>query len=99
MAYLSGANNDAMVNRLVSQGFIRSAEVEQAFRVVDRGEFVPDDKRPQAYNDTALTSDKNIHISGMMCFVLSVCLSVCVCLSICLSVCLSVVCVCPHHDY
>lgn len=54
-----------MVNRLVSQGFIRSAEVEQAFRVVDRGEFVPEEKRAQAYNDAPVTNDKNIHVSGM----------------------------------
>ena len=64
MLVVIGANNDAMVNRLVAQGFIISAEVEQAFRVVDRGEFIPDDRKAQAYNDAMVINDRHFKTSG-----------------------------------
>ena len=47
----AGVNHDALANRLVAIGAIKTAEVEQAFRAVDRALFVPESRRSIAYAD------------------------------------------------
>ncbi|KAM3570477.1 hypothetical protein VYU27_007448, partial [Nannochloropsis oceanica] len=52
MAYRSsGANNDELVENLKSFGIIHTPRVYQALRHVDRGEFMPEEHRSQAYQD------------------------------------------------
>ncbi|QKQ98117.1 methyltransferase domain-containing protein [Candidatus Nanohaloarchaea archaeon] len=47
-------SNDEMVDRLVERGIIESDRVEQAFRNVDRKDFVPEPHKDKAYADTPL---------------------------------------------
>ncbi len=47
-------SNDALVEYLKGVGAIRTKEVEEAFRAVDRALFVPEEERELAYEDTAL---------------------------------------------
>lgn len=47
-------SNRELVDYLKRRGRIRSPEVEQAFRNVDRGNFVPDGQENRAYEDTPL---------------------------------------------
>eukprot|EP00118_Oscarella_pearsei_P016712 m.161335 g.161335 ORF g.161335 m.161335 type:complete len:96 (+) comp38815_c0_seq6:107-394(+) len=63
MSFFPGVNHDALVNRLVSIGAIKSPEVEQAFRAVDRALFVPESRRAVAYADQAVHVD-DIHMSA-----------------------------------
>jgi protein-L-isoaspartate(D-aspartate) O-methyltransferase len=46
--------NDALIASLKSAEVIKSAEVEEAFRAIDRVRFVPKNLKPSAYWDTAL---------------------------------------------
>ena len=59
----AGVNRDALVNRLVAIGAIKTAEVEQAFRAVDRALFVPESRRSIAYADQAIHAGE-IHMSA-----------------------------------
>jgi len=59
----SGTTNDEMVNNLKRFGVISSATVENAFRNVDRGFFVPDSDMQRAYADQPL-KDGNVHLSA-----------------------------------
>lgn len=45
-------SNDELVDYLVSQGRITSPKVEDAFRKVDRQEFIPKESSDSAYTDT-----------------------------------------------
>lgn len=53
-----------MVDRLVQMGVITSKEVEEAFRAVPRGAFVPPDQQVEAYLDSPLLGDFHLHMSA-----------------------------------
>src|SRR5207245_11553165 len=53
-----------MVQRLISEGLLRSPEVVEALRKVPRELFVSDELRPYAYNDTPLPTDRGQTISA-----------------------------------
>ena len=53
-----------MVQRLISEGLLRSPEVIEAMRKVPRELFVSDELRPYAYNDTPLPTDRGQTISA-----------------------------------
>lgn len=46
--------NDGLVDKLVERGHIESEKVEEAFRNVDRADFVPEKYQDNAYTDTPL---------------------------------------------
>ena len=50
----SFSSNNQLVDYLVKQGKISSAEVEEAFRKVDRADFVPEEFLEEAYTDKPL---------------------------------------------
>jgi protein-L-isoaspartate(D-aspartate) O-methyltransferase len=50
----SFSSNNQLVDYLVKQGRIESEEVEEAFRKVDRAEFVPEEVSEDAYADKPL---------------------------------------------
>jgi len=62
-AVSAGENNDDLVDNLKGAGYIRTEEVEQAFRDVDRSEYFPEDTKQHAYKDVAW-KHKNIHLSA-----------------------------------
>src|SRR2546428_10677237 len=53
-----------MIQRLVSEGLLRSPEVIAALRKVPRELFVSDELSPYAYNDTPLPTDRGQTISA-----------------------------------
>ena len=53
-----------MVDKLVHMGVITSKEVEEAFRAVPRGAFVPPDLQLEAYIDSPLLGDPHLHMSA-----------------------------------
>ncbi len=53
-----------MVQRLISEGLLRSPEVIAALTKVPRELFVSDELRPYAYNDTPLPTDRGQTISA-----------------------------------
>lgn len=60
----TGRNNEEMVDKLVHMGVITSKEVEEAFRAVPRGAFVPPDLQLEAYIDSPLLGDPHLHMSA-----------------------------------
>lgn len=60
----SGRNNDEMVDRFVDAGLISSKDVEDAFRAIPRGAFVPSDQFDEAYFDSPLRGDPHVHMSA-----------------------------------
>ena len=54
-------NNDEMITKLVEAGYIKTPQVEKAFRAVDRGNYVFSTET--AYSDSA-SKRGNIHISA-----------------------------------
>lgn len=60
----SGRNNDEMVDKFVHSGLIVSKEVEDAFRAVPRGAFVPPEQQDEAYYDSPLRGDPHVHMSA-----------------------------------
>ncbi len=56
--------NEDLVNELLRWKYIKSERVKNAFLSVDRGDFVPDDVRPQAYYDEPLPIGYNQTISA-----------------------------------
>ncbi|KAI6183509.1 Protein-L-isoaspartate O-methyltransferase domain-containing protein 1 isoform X2 [Aphelenchoides bicaudatus] len=65
----SGQNNDELVDGLIDSGYIHYRSMEFAFRIVDRGDFFPEDKRTEnAYKDQAWRSEDGnpgfIHLSA-----------------------------------
>lgn len=90
----TGRNNEEMVDKLVHMGVISSKEVEEAFRTVPRGAFVPPDLQLEAYIDSPLVGDPHVHMSAphMYATVLEAldlspggksCNQFCVCVSLC----------------
>jgi protein-L-isoaspartate(D-aspartate) O-methyltransferase len=59
----SGSTNDELVNNLKRFGVISSVSVEEGFRNVDRGFFVPKNHRAMAYADQPL-KEGNVHLSA-----------------------------------
>src|SRR6266436_348244 len=55
---------ERMIQRLISEGLLRSPEVTAAIRKVPRELFVSDELRPYAYNDTPLPTDRGQTISA-----------------------------------
>src|SRR2546425_11858479 len=53
-----------MVQRLISEGLLRSPEIITAIGKVPRELFVSDELRPYAYNDTPLPTDRGQTISA-----------------------------------
>lgn len=62
-AVSAGEDNDALVDNLVSADIIRSKEIEQIFRAVDRGHYYPERFKEDAYRDSAW-KDGNLHLSA-----------------------------------
>lgn len=60
----SGRNNEEMVDRFVEAGLISSKEVEDTFRAVPRGAFVPSEQFDEAYFDSPLRGDPHVHMSA-----------------------------------
>jgi len=55
---------ERMIQRLISEGLLRSPEVMAALRKVPRELFVSNELRPYAYNDTPLPTDRGQTISA-----------------------------------
>jgi hypothetical protein len=55
---------ERMIQRLISEGLLRSPEVIAALRKVPRELFVSNELRPYAYNDTPLPTDRGQTISA-----------------------------------
>lgn len=49
----TGNNNDELIDCLVDSNYIRFRSSELAFRLVDRGDYFPAEKRDKAYTDQA----------------------------------------------
>ncbi|XP_058797207.1 protein-L-isoaspartate O-methyltransferase domain-containing protein 1-like [Phymastichus coffea] len=62
-AFSSGQDNDELVDNLVDSGYIRSKNIEQVFRAVDRGDYFLSSHRDSAYKDFAWKHG-NIHLSA-----------------------------------
>ena len=62
----TGRNNEEMVEKFVHMGVITTKEVEDAFRAVPRGAFVPHDLQLEAYVDSPLRSrgEPHVHMSA-----------------------------------
>lgn len=50
-AVSSGVNNDDLIDNLVEADYIRSSEIENVFRAVDRGHYFLPEARENAYKD------------------------------------------------
>jgi protein-L-isoaspartate O-methyltransferase len=62
-AFSSGQDNNELVDNLVNSGYIRSKQIEQVFRAVDRGDYFLSSYRNSAYKDFAWKHG-NIHLSA-----------------------------------
>ena len=60
----SARNNEEMVDKFHRMGVIHSKEVEEAFRNVPRGAFVPEDLQDEAYIDSPIRGDPHVHMSA-----------------------------------
>lgn len=60
----TGRNNEEMVDKFVQTGVITTKEVEDAFRAVPRGAFVPHDLHLEAYLDSPLRGEPHVHLSA-----------------------------------
>lgn len=60
----TGRNNDEMVDKFAHMGIITTKEVEDAFRAVPRGAFVPPDLQIEAYVDSPIRGDPHVHMSA-----------------------------------
>lgn len=60
----TGRNNEEMVDKFVHMGVITTKEVEDAFRAVPRGAFVPNDLQLEAYVDSPLRGEPHVHMSA-----------------------------------
>jgi hypothetical protein len=65
MAYLSvGTNHEELVDKMVMHGVLKEGtEILDAFRVTDRGDFVPQHHRLEAYTDRPF-KESYVHISA-----------------------------------
>lgn len=57
-------SNEELVNLLVDRGYIESEDVEDAFRKVDRANFIPEEYRHRAYADRPLPIAEEATISA-----------------------------------
>lgn len=62
-AVSSGRDNNELIDNLKEGNFIRTRDVELAFRAVDRGDYLLPDVRHQAYKDLAWRSGP-LHMSA-----------------------------------
>lgn len=60
----TGRNNEEMVDKFVHVGIISSKEVEDAFRFIPRGAFVPSEIQDEAYIDAPIRGDPHVHMSA-----------------------------------
>ena len=60
----TGRSNEEMVDKFVHMGVIITSEVEDAFRAVPRGAFVPHDLQVEAYIDSPLRGEPHVHLSA-----------------------------------
>ncbi|KAI6194878.1 Mannosyltransferase [Aphelenchoides besseyi] len=63
-----GRNNDELITCLIDGNYIRHRSIEWALRMVDRGQYFPEDNREDAYKDLAYKSNVgdpgHIHLSA-----------------------------------
>eukprot|EP00794_Sanderia_malayensis_P004698 gene4698-5313_t len=62
-AVSAGQDNDELVTNLCQASYIKSAQIEKVFRIVDRGDYFPGDYPEDAYKDLAWKQG-NVHISA-----------------------------------
>ena len=62
-AVSAGHDNDELITNLCEANYIKSKEVEEVFRLVDRGYYFPGDYIEDAYKDLAWKQG-NVHISA-----------------------------------
>ncbi|XP_015605220.1 protein-L-isoaspartate O-methyltransferase domain-containing protein 1 [Cephus cinctus] len=62
-AVSSGKDNNELVDNLLESGYIKTKQVEQVFRAVDRAEYILHSHRESAYKDMAWKHG-NIHLSA-----------------------------------
>lgn len=62
-AVSAGHDNDELITNLCEANYIRSKEIEEVFRLVDRGDYFPGDYVEDAYKDLAWKQG-NVHISA-----------------------------------
>lgn len=57
-------DNSQLVDYLVDEGHVNSSQVEEAFRSVDRKDFVPEKHRSRAYEDQAIPINQKATVSA-----------------------------------
>ncbi|XP_041958471.1 protein-L-isoaspartate O-methyltransferase domain-containing protein 1 isoform X1 [Alosa sapidissima] len=62
-AVSAGEDNDDLIDNLKEAQYIRTEQVEQAFRAIDRGDYYLDSYRENAYKDLAWKNG-NLHLSA-----------------------------------
>lgn len=60
----TGKKNEEMVDKFAHTGIISTKDVEDAFRAVPRGAFVPPDLQDEAYVDAPIRGDPHVHLSA-----------------------------------
>lgn len=56
-------NNKELVDNLVASGYLRTREIIEGFKIVDRGDYVSPSRRNAAYADCAWKY-KDLHLSA-----------------------------------
>lgn len=59
----SGRDNNELIDNLMRGKYIRSAEVENVFRALDRADYMSSEVRDQAYKDLAWRNG-SLHMSA-----------------------------------
>lgn len=62
-AVSAGHDNDELITNLCEANYIKTKEVEEVFRLVDRGDYFPGEYPEDAYKDLAWKQG-NVHISA-----------------------------------
>ena len=57
-------DKEELISKLKSYGYLKSKKVEEAFKKVNREDFVPEDLKNEAYADTPLPIPGNVTISA-----------------------------------
>lgn len=62
-AVSSGSDNNELVDNLMSGNYIRTKQVEEVFRALDRADYMTPESRDHAYKDLAWRSGP-LHLSS-----------------------------------
>ncbi len=54
------SNHNHLVSLLIQNGYLKTSTLQEAFRVVDRADFISDEEKMRAYEDTPLLIEKQI---------------------------------------